>query len=144
MIKNIICLAVMLILTGCATNATGPMFSQAQDAPSNMGTLYVAKSEAPFMTPLTVVEINDKPFVSLAGKGYSYVYLAPGVYRLSFVGATTVLFMTEIEIKAGQNLFEYYNGFNFSVAELSPYQAPDYLKDFHYVTPMNTSFKLEG
>jgi hypothetical protein len=141
MSRGLVFLISLVLLTGCATNATGPLFTIAPSAPQNMGTLYVGLSSAILMMPGIIVKINDKPFVSLAGKNYSYVYLPPGIYRLSFVCNLTLIFMTELEILPGRNLYESFNAQYSSVSDLPSSSAPEFLKNFHYVTPINTSFE---
>lgn len=46
--------------------------------------------------------------------------------------------MSEIEIKPGQVVYEYFDPKNFSMMELNPVKAPDFLKNknYSYVVPI--------
>jgi hypothetical protein len=64
------------------------------------------------------------------------VYLHPGVYRLSYGE-----FITEINIVAGEDLFECINGNSMAITELSASEALFKLKDYRYIAPLNSKFK---
>ena len=125
------------MIAGCASTATGPLFSQAPMAPTRMGTLYCLSAQAPFMSPMIKVTINGKDFVTLKGKGYSYIYLPQGIYRLGLVMATTQMNMTEIDVEPDMDLFELFNPFYHTISEIPASQALEMFKDFRYVAPLN-------
>jgi hypothetical protein len=126
----------IFMISGCATNVSGPSFNEAPPPQGDNGTLYVISSTAYFSCPVPIVKINDTPFVRLGFKGYSYIYLKPDVYRLAFVSGGTTIFMSEIEIKPGQDIYEYWDPKNFSMVELNPLKAPDFLKEYKYIAPI--------
>lgn len=139
--KHLILFCLVGILSGCATYAAGPLFNQAPLSPDNKGTLYVFRTKSGGPTP--IVKINGKPFVALSVLGYSYAYLSPGIYRLTFeYGAFGDNFISEIEIKEGQEVFEEYspNGFGQNLREIPKTQALDEMKPYRYINPLNTDF----
>jgi hypothetical protein len=137
MIDRRIFILCLIMISGCASTASGPLFSQAPIAPTSMGTLYCLSAAAPFMSPMIKVTINGKDFVTLKGKGYSYIYLPQGIYRLGLVMATTRMMMTEIDVEPGRDLFELFDPFNYTISEIPAAQALEMFKDFRYVAPLN-------
>jgi len=140
--KYLILFCSVLMLSGCATCATGPLFTQASPSLDKKGTFYIFRAKTTLgVTP--TVKINGKPFVALTALGYSYVYLSPGIYRLTFYyGSFGNNFISEIEIKEGQELFaEYYAyGIGQSLREIPKTTALDEIKDCRYVAPLSTDF----
>lgn len=143
--KCFILFFLVALLSGCATLANGPLFTKAPMAPTNKGTLYLFRPRSSLgKTPL--VKINGKPFVALTVLGYSYVYLSPGVYQLVFYyGTFGDNFISEIEIKQGQDTFLQYYAYGFGsgqgVRDFSSAQALEELKMYRYIQPLNTDFK---
>ena len=138
--KHLIVLCLILVISGCATYATGPLFRQAPPAPDKMGTLYVFRSKVSLGASIPTVKINGKPFVNLPAMGYSYAYLSPGVYRLTFENESFKYFITEIEIKEREELFEEFSEPFSRLREIQKSKAPDLVKDYRYVGPLNTEF----
>ena len=141
MIKKYLILFLLIgIVSGCAaTLATGPLFSEAPPSTGNKSTLYVFRTKSSWLAPKLTVKINGKPLVALDSLGYSYAYLSPGIYRLTFDSG----FITEIEIKEGQDLFvecHAANGFGEGTRDVPKTQALDEIKNYRYVNPLNTIF----
>lgn len=130
------------MVSGCATYATGPLFKQTPAPPNHKSTLYVFHPKSTiFYTPL--VKIDDKPFVKLTQLGYSYAYLSPRVYRLTFkYGGGAGAFISEIEVKGGQPIFVKYfsNGFGETLKEVPEIEALNEIKEYRYVEPVQTEF----
>lgn len=138
--RYLILFCLILAISGCATYATGPLFKQATAPPDKMGTLYVFRSKVSLGMPIPTVKINGKALVNLTAMGYSYTYLSPGVYRLTFENGNYKLFITEIEIKEGEELFvEYLEPFS-RLRELPKSQALDAVTNYRFVAPRNTEF----
>lgn len=132
---------------GCATTKppVDQFFIPAPKPENNQGVLYIFEAPPAFLVPDTpTIAINGKTFVRLSRFGYSYIYLNPGVYRLSIIGGEG--FMTEIEIKPGQELFEeYYNyGAGNGINELSKERALEKLEHFKYIQPAILTNKDPG
>lgn len=138
--KYLVLFCLILIVAGCATYATGTLFRQASPSPDKMGTLYVFRSKVSLGASIPIVKINGKPFVNLMAMGYSYVYLNPGVYRLTFERGSFKYFITEFEIKEGQELFEEYDEVFSRLREIPMSKAFDIVKHYRYVAPLNTEF----
>ncbi len=138
--KKIILFSLILIFSGCATYSTGPLFSMAPAPPDKRGTLYVFRSKVSVGASIPAVKINGKPFVNLTAMGYSYTYLSPGVYQLTFENGNYKYFITEIEIKEGEELFVEYSEPFSRLKEIPKAQALDEVKDYRYVEPLNMSF----
>lgn len=140
--KYLILFCLILIVSGCATYAAGPLFREAPVSNDGKSMLYVFQIKSPLVYA-PIVKINNKPFVRLTKMGYSYAYLFPGVYKLTFdYGGLEGVFISEVEIHAGRETYvEYYGGgFEKRLRELSKAQAIDELKDFRYIEPLNTEF----
>lgn len=140
--KYLILFCLVLMLSGCATYATGPLFREAPVSSDKESTLYIFQVKSPLVYS-PIVKINDKPFIRLTKMGYSYAYLSPGIYKLTFdYGGTEGDFISEIEIHKGKETYmEYYgDGFEKRLRELPREQALDELKDFKYIEPLNTEF----
>ena len=142
--RNFLMLSFVLILSGCATYATGPLFMEAPPSPDKKSTLYIFRAKTIEMgTPK--VKINGEPFVDLKAMGYSYAYLPPGIYRISFdYGAFAGGgFITEVEMKEGKDLYVLYsgNGMANNVVEMTKKQASEQIKNYRYVDPINKDFK---
>lgn len=138
--KYLILFCLILLLSGCATYSTGPLFTQAPPSPEKKGTLYVFRSKVSLAMSIPTVKLNGKPFVNLTAMGYSYAYLSPGVYQLTFERGNYKNFITEIEIKEEQELFVEYNEPFSRLREIPKSQAIDAVKEYRYVVPLNTEF----
>lgn len=138
--KYLILFCLILMVLGCVTYSTGPLFIQAPPSPDKMGTLYVFRSKVSVGSPIPTVKLNGKPFVNLTAMGYSYAYLSPGVYQLTFERGNYKNFITEIEIKEGQELFVEYNEPFSRLREIPKSQAINAVKEYRYVEPLNTEF----
>lgn len=141
--RYLILFCLIITVSGCATYATGPLFKQAPTPPDKMGTLYVFRSKVSLGASIPTVKINGKPFVNLTAMGYSYTYLSPGVYRLTFENGNYQRFITEIEIKEGEELFEEYSEPFSRLREIPESQAIDAVTNYRFVVPVNTEFKFE-
>lgn len=138
--KYLILLCFFTTLSGCATYATGPLFNQAPPSPDKMGTLYVFRSKVSVGASIPTVKLNGKPFVNLTAMGYSYAYLSPGVYQLTFENGSFKYFITEVEIKEGQDLFVEYSEPFSRLREIPKTRALEEVKQYRYVNPLNTDF----
>ncbi|MFA5060646.1 MAG: DUF2846 domain-containing protein [Candidatus Omnitrophota bacterium] len=139
--KQILILSLLgMVISGCATYATGPLFSQAPASPTDKGTLYVFRSKASVGALIPTVKLNGKPFVNLTAMGYSYAYVTPGVYQLTFEKGSFKYFITEIEIKAGENLYVEYNEPFSMLREIPESKVSEAVKNYKYVDPSNISF----
>lgn len=138
--KYLILICLSLMVSGCATYATGPLFNQAPPSSDKMGTLYVFRSKVSLGASIPTVKINGKPFVNLTAMGYSYAYLHPGVYRLTFENGSFKYFITEIDIKEGEELFEEYNEVFSTLREVPKSRVFEAVKDYRYVAPLNADF----
>ena len=135
----------ILIISGCATTANGPLFKEAPVSGDKKSTLYIFQVKKPLVYPATA-KINGKPFVQLARNGYSYTYLSPGVYKLSFdtnVLALAAGLVSEIEIQEGKDIYlEFSDGSaQQSLREIPKEQALEKFKNFSYIEPLNTEFQ---
>jgi len=129
------------VLSGCATCANGPLYTKAPATLDKKGTLYIFRTKATLGTT-PIVKINDKPFVKLTAAGYSYVYLKPGIYRLSFLYKFGGGFISEIEIKEGQEFYaEYYtSGMGENFKEIPADAAFCEIDSCRYIVPINSDF----
>jgi hypothetical protein len=143
MIKRFVTIiGLALILSGCATYATGPLFSEAPRLQIQKSILYIYRVNSPLVyTP--IIKINDKPFVELSKLGYSYAYLSPGIYKITidYRYLETPL-ITEFSIEENQEVFKrlYDSGFNKNLTDIPKEKALNEIKDFRYVEPLNTEF----
>ncbi|MDP2906010.1 MAG: hypothetical protein Q8O22_06910 [Candidatus Omnitrophota bacterium] len=136
--KMLVFAGILVLLSGCATYASGPLFKEAPLPSNDMGTLYVFRSKASLGALVPTVKIDRRPFVKLTAMGYSYTYLSPGVYRLTFENGNYQRFITEIEIKEGQELFiEYSEPFS-TLREIPKSQVSDVVKNYRYVAPVSS------
>lgn len=140
----VIGMIIAAILSGCATTATGPSFSQAPPHSNDSGTLYVYRSSTFFLWQPTI-KIDDILFVELAKMGYSYAYLPAGIHKLSVIFASGTgqgPFFTEFEIKANEVVFKklrVYGGY-IGLMDVPEQKALEELKEYHYVTPFQIDF----
>lgn len=143
MIREYMALSCLVLMaSGCATYATGPLFKQAPIPPGKKSLVYVFHEKSPLVYTPTV-KINGEPFVKLTKLGYSYAYLSPGIYRLTFqYGGFEGAFITEIEIKEGRQIFLKYfsSGFDISLKEVPETEALNEIKEYKYVEPFRTEF----
>ncbi len=142
--RNLWMLSFVLIFAGCATYAKGPLFTEAPPSPNQKSTFYIFRAKT-FGAGTPKVKINGQPFIDLTEMGYSYTYLSPGIYRISFdygVFAGTN-FITEIEMKEGKDLYLFYsgNGVGDNVLEMTKEQASEQIKKYRYIEPINKDFK---
>lgn len=142
--KLLLIISLAVLLSACAAKyATGPQFSEAPLPPAHKGTLYIYRADAPLVWTPTV-KINNKPFLELSKLGYSYVYLTPGIYRLTFdYGGLDSSFVTEILIDEGKVVFKglYDSGGHKVLEDLPRDQALDKIKEYRYIEPLNTEFQ---
>ena len=138
--RDFLILSLFLVLSGCATSAKGPLFTEAPPAPNQKSTLYIFRARTLQMgTPK--VKINNQLFANLTSNGYSYAYLSPGVYRISFeyTPLADSDFMTEVEMKEGKNIYLLFSGSY--VSEMTKERASEQIKNYRYVDPINKDFK---
>lgn len=147
-LNKISCLAIGIIFTlsGCATYATGPLFTEAPRPAIDTSIIYIYRVDSPLVyTP--IVKINDKPFVNLAKQGYSYAYVSPGLYRINIdYGHLETPFITEFIVEENQEVFKrlYDSGFNKILIDIPKEKALKEIKEFRYVKPLNEDFKPKG
>jgi hypothetical protein len=108
MIKNIFSIFVFL-LVGFAT-ATGPQFQRLENTPKDGAILYMYRGDfggnQSAYTPDLL--INDIKVVELKRNAYTYIYLSPGKYKLSFRNNIISGYPDldgEFEVSAGQRKF---------------------------------------
>ena len=129
------------LLSGCATTARGPLFTNPIEPKDNMGIFYIFRTYAIVGAyPDPLVQIDDKPLVTLQSMGYSYAYLKPGVHKLVLQDNLNNFFETEFEIHSGQELFECLDGFTQSLSEVVSFKAKENLKKYRLDTPLNSQF----
>jgi hypothetical protein len=130
-----------IFLSGCAT-ASGPLFSGMPKAEATKGMVLIYRENTIYVYTPTI-KFDDKPFVKLSKKGYSYASLYPGLYKLVIdypLFETSLI--TEINVEEGKELFLrlYDNGFGKSLTEIEKEKAIDELKEYHFVEPINSNF----
>lgn len=133
-------LLILLFCCGCTTLATGPLFKPAAPPPSNAGTLYVFRSNVILGGSAPLVQLNGQPFVYLPAMGYSYAYLAPGVYRLTFERAGFKYFIAEVEIIEDEELYVFFNEPMSTMTELNSEDAAGQFNQYRYVDPISIAF----
>lgn len=145
MIKKYLSIFILLVfLSGCATYANGPAFTQAPTPPEKKSTFYIFRAKAKWGSSANnpMVKIDGKSFVKLTTLGYSYAYLSPGIHKLTFNnGGAWDNFITEIRVKEGEDLFiEYIDYGNQSLRTLSKAKALEEAQNYKFVEPINTNF----
>lgn len=80
--KKVVLLLVALLVAGCTT--TGKPYSAPPPAPAGKSLVYLMRTSVGYGGAWTTqFYINDKHVVSLYDKGYSYVYLSAGTYKIA-------------------------------------------------------------
>ncbi|MBF0388103.1 MAG: hypothetical protein HQL20_09675 [Candidatus Omnitrophica bacterium] len=134
-------LCFVMFISGCATCASGPLFAPASPSPDKKSVLYVYRNIGSLGVAPTV-KINGKPFVVLTSGGYSYAYLSPGIYKLTFqwMGGLGYTFTTQIEIKPGEDLFEKHYSTSVIMEDIPADQGLEDIKQYRYVPTLNSDF----
>jgi len=140
--KLFINICLILFLFGCAPYAKGPLFSQIPNLQANKCVLFVYRKDTIYQnTPM--VKINEKLFVKLGKKGYSYAYMAPGIYKLTFdYGFLEAPFIIELPIEEQKEIYLrlYDIGFHKSVTEVEKEKALEELKEYRFEEQINLEF----
>jgi hypothetical protein len=80
--KKAVLALLALLVAGCAT--TGEPYSPPPPAPAGKSLVYLMRTSVSLGGAWTTqFYINDKHATSLYDRGYSYVYLGPGKYKIS-------------------------------------------------------------
>ena len=141
--RNVAALTLMLLLLGCGTYATGPLFSEKPYPQAGNSIIYIYRVDSIHMnTPM--IKINDKPFVKLDKEGYSYVYLQKGLYKLTidFGGFAYTPFITELLVEGKQEIFIrlYDTGGAIRLDYMQKEKALEEIKQYRFVEPIATQF----
>ncbi len=85
MMKHILLLAFVLILTGCKTTASGPLFV-ATPVPSDKARIYIFRPQGDvFMNSYADVRVDEQTVSYLRPEGYVQLDLPPEYYRFTMV-----------------------------------------------------------
>lgn len=137
---------IILLLIGCTslgTYANGPLFKDIPVSPSGNSILCIYRVDSIHMnTPM--IYIDNTPFVKLDKKGYSWVYLKNGLYKIKIdfdkFGYTP--FYTEILIKGGEEIYLrlYDIGGSIRLNNYTKEKAKEEIKDFRFIEPITVKY----
>lgn len=81
--RNAIFLLVSLFVVGCSTTDGRP-YSAPPSPPQGKALVYLMRSQVVLGSAYpTIFSINDSAVASMKDKGYSWLYLSPGIYTFS-------------------------------------------------------------
>jgi len=130
---------VLIVVTGCTT--MGPPYTSPPPAPEGQSLIYLMRSTVGYGNFWeTIFSINDVEVTSLLDKGYTWLHLKPGIYKISAGSVLNKNYLSfPMPVRAGLEYYidynqEYagYNSYRNSIRAIKPEIGKVKIKDYAF------------